>query len=121
LDGDITIGNNTQIWDNVSIINKAVVGDNCIIQSGVRIGHGGFGYSENESHIKTMRRHYGSVIIGDDVFIGPNCVIYRGTIDNTIVGKRCKIGGLCHIGHNCILDDNIAMIAGAVLYGSVII
>lgn len=121
LDGDIFIGDNTQIWDNVSIINKVVIGENCNIQSGVRIGHDGFGYSEDQNHIKTMVTHYGGVQIGNQVYIGPNCVIDRGTIDNTCIEDGCKLDGLVFVAHNVSIKSNSAIIAGAVLLGSIVV
>jgi len=80
LDGDITIGDNTQIWDNVTIINKVTIGCNCDIHSGVRIGHDGFSYNEDCNHIKKMVKHYGGVVLGYNVLIGPNSVIDQETI-----------------------------------------
>ena len=119
LDGEITIGENTVIWDNVTIINRVEIGKNCTIQSGVRIGHDGYGYTEDQNHVKTMIRHYGGVNIGNDVFIGPNCSVYRGTIDDTIIGSGCKIDGNNFFGHNVILGERVSVIAGTVFYGSV--
>lgn len=121
LDGEITIGDNTIIWDNVTIINRVEIGKNCTIQSGVRIGHDGYGYTEDLYHAKTMIKHFGGVYIGDDVFIGPNCSIYRGTIDNTKIGNGCKIDGNNFFGHNVILGKRVSVIAGTVFYGSVLV
>lgn len=118
LDGEIAIGENTVIWDNVTIINRVTIGSNCTIQSGVRIGHDGYGYTEDQNHVKTMIRHYGGVNIGNDVFIGANCVIYRGTIDNTVIGNGSKIDAMCFNSHNSRLGENVSLIAGTLLYGS---
>lgn len=118
LDGDITIGDNTEIWDNVTITNRVRIGSRCIIQSGARIGHDDYSYTENENNEKSMIKHYGGVYIGNDVFIGPNCVIYRGTIDNTEIGNGSKIDALCLVSHNSTLGNNVSLIAGTLLYGS---
>ena len=118
LDGEITIGENTVIWDNVTIINRVTIGSNCTIQSGVRIGHDDYSYTEDENHVKTMIKHYGGVHIGDNVFIGPNCVIYRGTIEDTKIGDGSKIDALCLISHNSKLEKNVSLVAGTLLYGS---
>ncbi len=119
LDGDITVGDGTVIYHNVSIINKVKIGSDCVIQSGVVIGQDGFGYSEDEDHRKTMVRHYGGVIIGNNVHISANCNIARGTIDNTVIGDGSKFDALCHIAHNVEIGENVALIAGATIYGSV--
>lgn len=119
LDGAIIIGNNTTIYNNVSIINNALIGSNCTIQSGTIIGHDCYAYVEDEDYNKHMIKHYGGVTIEDDVWIGCCCVINRGTIDNTIIGKGSKIDDYCHISHNVVLGDKSALISGAKLYGSV--
>lgn len=119
LDGEITIGDGTRIYNNVNIINNVTIGRNCEIQSGVNIGHDGFGYTENEEHQKTMVKHYGGIVIEDNVYIGGNSYIERGTIDDTIIKTGTKIDGACVIGHNCIIDPNTAMVGGSILLGSV--
>lgn len=121
LDGNITIGENTIIWDNITILNRVEIGKNCVIQSGTRIGHDGYGHTEKQDGTKTMVKHYGGVSIGDDVFIGPNCNIYRGTIDNTVIKNGCKVDGMCQLGHNVVLNENVSVIAGTIFYGSVTI
>ncbi|MCI8810217.1 MAG: hypothetical protein HFF84_08840 [Oscillibacter sp.] len=119
LDGDITIGDGTVIWNNVSILNHVTIGKNCDIHSGAVIGHDGFGYTEDISHKKTMVKHCGGVVIGDDVLISDNVCIARGTIDDTVLGDGVKIDNLCHIAHNCILEDNVALAGPCTLAGSV--
>lgn len=119
LDGEIEIGDNTTIGDNVTITNKVKIGKTCMIQSGARIGEDGYGYTEDNNHIKTMVKHYGGVLIGDEVLIGANTTIYRGTIDHTVIGTGCKIDGLCHIAHNVIMGEGVSLVAGTILYGSV--
>ena len=119
LDGDIELGDNTIIYNNVSIINKVIIGKGCIVQSGALIGQDDFSYTENEGHRKKMIKHYGGVQIEDDVLIGPGTIINRGTIDNTVIGRGCKIDARCIISHNVILGEDSALIAGTILYGSV--
>jgi len=120
LDGEIHIENDTTIYNNVSIVNKVRIGKNCTIQSNVTIGHDGYGYFNDNGNIK-MIEHYGGVEIGDNVFIGTNTEIARGTIDNTYIGNGCKIDGLCHIAHNVVLGNGVSLIAGSLIYGSVTI
>lgn len=117
LDGDITIGDGTVIWNNVTIINRVTIGKNCEIQSGTVIGHDGFGYTEDENHVKTMVKHFGGVIIGNNVRLGMNNVIARGTIDDTVIGSGTKMSDLCHIGHNNQIEQNCTIINSA-LFGS---
>jgi len=65
--------------------------------------------------------HYGGVVIGQNVEIGANTCIDRGTLDDTIIGNNVKIDNLCHIGHNCIIKDNSSIVALSMLGGSAII
>lgn len=120
IDGNITIGDDTVIGNNVVILYKVHIGKNCVIQSGAVIGEEGFSYWE-EDHQKTMVKHYGGVTIHDDVRVGANTCIVRGTIDDTVIGKGSKIDNLCHIAHNCQIGKNCVIIAGATLCGSVIV
>ena len=117
LDGDITVGDGTVIGNNVVIVNRVTIGKNCEIQSGTVIGHDGFGYTEDASHIKTMVSHFGGVVIGDRVRLGMNNVIARGVIDDTMIGDGTKFSDLCHIGHNNRIGQNCTLINAAV-FGS---
>lgn len=119
LDGDITIGDGTVIWNNVTIINRVTIGKNCDIHSGVVIGHDGFSYTEDESHKKMMVKHFGGVRIGDDVLVGENVCISRGTIDDTTLEDGVKIDALGHIAHNCWFEENVGMAVPCSVSGSV--
>lgn len=116
--GDITIGSGTVIYDNVVIRNRVRIGRNCTIQSLTVIGEDGYGYSEDESHVKTMIRHFGGVNIGDNVFIGNHTNIARGTIDDTMIGSGTKIAPSTLIAHNNDIGENVSIVC-AKLFGSV--
>lgn len=118
LDGEITVGDNTRIGNNVVIVNKVSIGNCCDIQSGVVIGHDGFGYVEDGEKHKTMVRHFGGVLIGNDVLLGANSCICRGTIDDTVIGDGTKIDNLSHIAHNCIVGRDVGMAYPCYLGGS---
>lgn len=121
LDGDIIIGDNTVIWNNVVIVNRVSIGQRCDIHSGAVIGHDGYAYTEDETHKKTMVRHFGGVSIGDDVLIGENVCISRGTIDDTFLDDGVKIDSLSHIAHNCVFQKHVAAAAPCRTNGSVTI
>ncbi len=118
IQGNIEIGDNTRIWHNVTILNHVMIGSDCEIQSGCVIGHDGFAWNENQNHRKEMIRHFGSVEIGNEVYLGPNCVIDRGEIDATIIGEGCRLDAACFIAHNVVLGKNVILITGSRLYGS---
>lgn len=119
MDGDITIGNGTVIWNNVVIVNRVTIGRGCDIHSGVVIGHDGFAYTEDAAHKKTMVKHFGGVVIGDYVLIGENVCVSRGTIDDTILENGVKVDALGHIAHNCWFEEDAAMAVPCSVSGSV--
>lgn len=116
---DVTIGSGTVIEHNVSIYNRVVIGDNCYIHSGTVIGTDGYGFFSDYEGKPSKVKHYGGVRIGDEVEIGANTAVARGTIDDTIIGSYSKIDNLCHIAHNCILDEGVMVVANSVICGSV--
>lgn len=118
IQGNIQIGDRTRIWNNVTILNNVSIGEDCEIQSGCVIGHDGFAWNENASHEKTMIKHFGGVTIQDHVYLGPNCVVDRGEIDYTTIGRGAKIDANCFLAHNVIVGKNVIMITGSRLYGS---
>lgn len=118
LDGDITIDDGTTIWNNVVIINQVHIGKNCDIHSGAVIGHDGFGFTEDANHRKTMVKHFGGVTIGDNVLVGDNVCICRGTIDDTVLESGVKVDNLSHIAHNCVLEADVALAFPCSLGGS---
>ena len=113
------IGNNTNIAPNVCIHNDTIIGDNVIIESGTVIGSDGFGYTRSQNKTFEHFPHVGGVIIEDDVYVGANACIDRGTLDDTIIRKGAKIDNLVHIAHNVIVGKHTAVIALAMLGGSV--
>ena len=119
LDGEITVGDDTVIWNGVTIINRVTIGQRCEIKSGAVIGHDGYAYTEDASHEKTMVRHFGGVTIGDDVLIGENLCISRGTIDDTTLEDGVKLDALGHVAHNCYFEKNSAMAVPCSVSGSV--
>jgi len=115
---DVCIGNQTIIENNVCIYHKVHIGENCIIHSGAVIGADGFGYYINSIGVPEKVKHYGGVYVGDKVEIGANACIDRGTIDDTLIGSNTKIDNLVHIAHNVQIEENVMVVAGAVICGS---
>lgn len=115
---EVTIEDNVVIKNNVSIEGKVKIGKNAIIHSGVKIGTDGFGYFENSEGENIKVPHYGGVVIGNNVEIGSNTCIDRGTLDDTIICNNVKISNLCHIAHNVVISDNCLVTAGVVIAGS---
>lgn len=127
----VTIGSNCHIGDNVKIKENTIlnhniiihdntqIGSSCYIKSGAIIGEEGFGFEKEPSGKPIRIPHIGNVIIGNNVEIGANTVIARGTLDSTMIGNDVKIDDLVFIAHNCYIDERTFVIAGAEISGSV--
>ncbi len=99
------IGANVRIFPGAVLYENTVVGDRSIIHAGVVLGAFGFGYkSSSGQHI--LSAQYGNVVIGDDVEIGSNSTIDRGSYDSTTVGAGTKIDDLVMIGHNSVVGEH---------------
>ena len=128
---DSIIGENALIYSGVRIGARIRVGNNFICQSNTVIGVDGFSYvtpkpgaveeAKSTGKITASSRtegferinSLGTVIIGENVEIGANTAIDRGTIENTIIGDGCKLDNLVHIGHNVNIG-NTCLICGQV-------
>ena len=94
----VKIGDNNIIGSNISITH-CLMGSFNILHAGARIGQDGFGYAPNiPTHEKVLQ--LGRVIIGNDVEIGANTSIDRGSGPDTVIGDGTKIDNLVHIAHN---------------------
>jgi UDP-3-O-[3-hydroxymyristoyl] glucosamine N-acyltransferase len=92
-----------------------------ILHSGVRVGSDGFGYVQKQVdgelvHVKIP--HIGRAIIGNDVEIGANTAIDRGSVDDTVIGDGTKIDNLVHIGHNVRIGRLCLLMAQVGIAGS---
>jgi len=120
IEDNVSIGDNVTIGHNVSIHRNTHIGSNVFIDSGTVIGSEGFGNTfsgEKWFHIY----HLGSVIIKDNVSIGANCTIDRGTIDSTIISNGVIIDNLVHIAHNVKIGEHTAIAAKVGIAGSSVI
>lgn len=99
------IGANVRIFPNSVLYENTVVGDRSVIHAGVILGAFGFGYRSNSGQHE-LSPQLGNVEIGDDVEIGANTTIDRGTYDATTVGSGTKLDNLVMIGHNCVVGEH---------------
>ena len=122
----VSIGDGTRLLPHVTIYSGSEIGADCTIHSGARIGSDGFGYVfRNSRHEKIP--HVGRCVIGDDVEIGANTTIDRGSIDDTVIGSGTRIDNLVQIGHNvrvgsmCLLMAQVGIAGSAHIGNGVII
>lgn len=130
------IGENCLFHPGVNIGDFIKIGNNVIINHGASIGADGYSFvtetpstveaargDMNPDEVKAQQKIYkipsiGSVEIKDDVEIGANATIDRGTIENTVIGKGTKIDNLVMIAHNCKVGENCMIISQVGMAGS---
>ncbi len=116
IDQGVIIGDGAKIRSNVSI-SYSIIGDDILILPGARIGQDGFGFAtENGIHHKIF--HTGLVVIGNDVEIGANTTIDRGSLDDTIIEDLCRIGNLVEIAHNVQIAKGSIIVSQTGIAGS---
>lgn len=112
-----TIGRDVTIFPNVVLYENTVVGDRCILHAGVVLGAYGFGYSMVEGR-HVLSAQLGNVILGDDVEVGANTTIDRGTYGPTKVGDGTKIDDMVMIAHNCHIGKHNMLCSQVGIAGS---
>ena len=117
--GKAIIGAGTVLTANVVVYDDVRIGDKCLIQAGAVIGTDGLGCSRDNEGKLTKFPHLGGVVIGNNVEIGANCQIAKGSLSDTIIEDGCKMNGLCFIAHNCHLEENVWITGNTMLCGSV--
>jgi len=115
---DTSIGDDVIIYPGARIYPNSIIGNRCIIHSNAVIGCDGFGYKPDENGHYTKINHVGKVWLEDDVEIGANTVIDRGTLTVTKIGKGTKIDNLVQIAHNVIIGEDTVIAAQAGIAGS---
>ena len=131
-----TLGRNALILQGVRIGARVLIGDNFIAQPGCVIGSDGFSFvTPEKSGVENVRKSLGdqgdalrqswtrihslgAVRIGNDVEIGANCAIDRGTIRDTSIGNGTKLDNLVHIGHNVQIGDDCLLCGQVGIAGS---
>ena len=114
---DVSIGQDSHLVANVTVMDRVRMGNRLLIHPGVVIGADGFGQAlDNGKWIKVPQ--VGSVQIGDDVEIGANTTVDRGTIEDTIIEDGVKLDNLIQIAHNVRIGRNTVMAASSAVAGS---
>ena len=106
------IGADTVLKPRATVGHDCVVGARCLIESGAVIGGEGFGFAQKDGEWVRIEQ-LGAVRLGDDVEVGANTCIDRGTLDDTVIEDGVKLDNLIQIGHNCRVGKHTAM-AGCV-------
>ncbi|MEE2925011.1 MAG: UDP-3-O-(3-hydroxymyristoyl)glucosamine N-acyltransferase [bacterium] len=114
---DVEIGIDCLVYQNVAVRERCKIGNRVTLQPGCVIGSDGYGFVyEDGVHHKIPQ--LGIVEIGDDVELGANVTVDRGTFRPTIIGKGSKIDNLVQIGHNVILGEGCLMASQSGISGT---
>ncbi|HFQ4957048.1 TPA: UDP-3-O-(3-hydroxymyristoyl)glucosamine N-acyltransferase [Vibrio vulnificus] len=107
----VTIGNNVAIHANTVIKEGTVIGNNVTIDSNNSIGNYSFEYMSGKGRQYQRVESVGRVVIEDDVEIGCNNTIDRGTLGDTVIGQGSKIDNQVQIGHDCRLGKQCLIVS----------
>ncbi len=111
------IGENCRIHAHVTLYSGVRVGHRVEIHAGAVLGADGFGYAfDGERYWKFPQA--GIVEIGDDVEIGANATIDRGSLDDTRIADGVKLDNLVHVGHNVQIGAHTVVAAQTGISGS---
>ena len=112
-----TLGEDVQLFPQVTLYSRTVVGNRVRIHAGSTIGSDGYGYVFDQGrHRKVLQ--VGNVVIHDDVEIGANAAIDRGALGSTIIGKGTKIDNLVHVAHNVEMGQHCLIMGQVGFAGS---
>jgi UDP-3-O-[3-hydroxymyristoyl] glucosamine N-acyltransferase len=134
---DAVIGRDALLYPGVRIGARVHLGDRCIIHFNASLGADGFSFvtpqtgsvesakatgaiaATNKELVRIAS--LGTIMIGNDVEVGANTSVDRGTIAPTRIGNGTKIDNQVQIGHNVQIGEN-CMICGRVgIAGSAVI
>ncbi|MEW8628937.1 MAG: UDP-3-O-(3-hydroxymyristoyl)glucosamine N-acyltransferase [Candidatus Thiodiazotropha sp.] len=114
---DCSIGADSRLVANVTLCRDTLLGRRCLIHPGAVLGADGFGLANEDGRwIKVPQ--LGRVRVGDDVEIGANTTIDRGTLEDTVLHDGVKLDNLIQIAHNVEIGRHTAMAGCSAVAGS---
>jgi UDP-3-O-[3-hydroxymyristoyl] glucosamine N-acyltransferase len=114
---DCEVGADAVLHPHVTLYRRVRIGARSIVHSGARLGVDGFGFTWSDGAHRKIPQ-VGGCVVGEDVEIGANVTIDRGSIGSTEVGSGVKIDNLVHLGHNVRVGDHTVIVAQVGVSGS---
>ncbi len=114
---DVSIGEDSHLVGSVTLYPGTMLGARVRLHAGVRAGSDGFGYVPTRSGVQKIP-HVGRCILEDDVEVGANSTIDRGSIADTVIGAGSKLDNLVMIAHNVRLGRMCLIAAQSGIAGS---
>jgi UDP-3-O-[3-hydroxymyristoyl] glucosamine N-acyltransferase len=114
---EAVVGEASILYPRVTLYRRCVVGKRVILHAGVVVGSDGFGFARpGRENVKIPQ--IGTVQIDDDVEIGANTTIDRGTLGRTWIQQGAKIDNLVQIAHNVVIGAYSIVVAQVGISGS---
>ncbi len=117
LGDQVSVGEDTILGPRVVCYPGSTIGSRVVLKAGAVIGGDGFGYLSGAAGHSRIP-HVGGCISEDEVEIGSNSCVDRGSVDDTVVGRGSKLDNLVHVGHNVRLGERCLVMAGVGIAGS---
>ena len=113
----VIVGDDTTIGPGVVCYTGSLIGSRVVLKAGAVIGGEGFGYLwDGKGHSRIP--HVGGCILEDEVEVGSNTCIDRGSVDDTVIGRGTKLDNLVQVGHNVRIGERCLIMAGVGIAGS---
>lgn len=113
----VTVGDDSRIDPRVVCYAGSRIGSRVVLKAGAVIGGDGFGYLPGPRGHERIP-HVGGCILEDDVEVGSNSCIDRGSVSDTVIGQGTKIDNLVQVGHNVRIGRRCLLMAGVGVAGS---
>ncbi|MCU0623204.1 MAG: UDP-3-O-(3-hydroxymyristoyl)glucosamine N-acyltransferase, partial [Gemmatimonadaceae bacterium] len=114
----VTLGDDCEIGPHAVLHPGSLLGHRVRVRTGAAIGNEGFKFVwQDGAHRKLP--HVGRCVLEDDVEVGANCCIDRGTVADTVIGAGTKLDNLVHVAHNVRVGRACLLIAQVGIAGSV--
>ncbi len=117
LEAGVRVGEDSVLDAHAVCYKGTEIGRRVHVKAGAVLGGVGFGFVSDRGGHHPIQ-HIGRCLIGDDVSIGANSAVDRGSIDDTVIGAGTKLDNHVHIGHNARLGERCLVMGGSVVAGS---
>jgi UDP-3-O-[3-hydroxymyristoyl] glucosamine N-acyltransferase len=114
---DASVGEDSILYPGVTVYRRCRIGRRVVLHAGVVIGSDGFGFALPGRENRKIPQ-VGHVQIDDDVEIGANTTIDRGTLGRTWIQRGVKIDNLVQIAHNVVIGEHSIIVAQVGISGS---
>lgn len=120
IESGAVLGDHCRVGSHALVCGAARIGSRVVLKPGARVGTSGYAFDATADG-PVHRRHVGGCYIGDDVEIGSNTIVDRGSIGDTVVAKGTKIDNLVQVAHNVRIGERCLIMAQVGLAGSTVV